>query len=235
MEYLEVSVIFWCLVTAYQLWKICLKIHTLILVKCSGATPNWGSVSLNIYSSHYWIHLAYHIWPWASVLVMALTRQCTVCWLRVWPEKKVTEADLPKNIDFTGLLRMKCAHCSLHSRAPVNMHCGRLCGWSNESHCWCDCAAAPVHGCAGWGSHPRPSAVHSSWSPPASTPSTGCHSQKQSPAGPEERRTHTDTHTHTEVNDKTIKHIQVLSNLKGQNWQQRDRNKDLVFSLKCAS
>lgn len=44
-------------------------------------------------------------------------------------EKKVTEADLPKNIDFTGLLRMKyTAYCSLHSRAPVNMHYGRLCG-----------------------------------------------------------------------------------------------------------
>lgn len=57
---------------------------------------------------------------------------------------------------------------------------------SSGGRCWCDCAAAPPPGCAAWGWAPHPSAVHSSWSPPGSSPSPEHRSQRRSPEGPVE-------------------------------------------------
>lgn len=117
-EYLED---FQCRVTAYLLCDICTK-------------PDFGQAfrsnnTQKPLSSGFTWHIIFN----PELRLWSLIKQCPVCWMTVWKEKKEAE-----NIAITGLLRVKYVHSSLHYRVPVSAASDLLCGGlafeSSESH-----------------------------------------------------------------------------------------------------
>lgn len=100
MEYLED---FQCRVTAYLLCNIC-------------TYPDFGQAfrsnnTQKTLSSGFTQHIIFN----PELQLWSLIKQCPVCWMTVYKEKKE-----PENIAIIGLLRVKCVQSSLHYRVPIS-------------------------------------------------------------------------------------------------------------------